>query len=217
AARQLVGRAASPRRALRRHALGERRACTGPGQSRALRDVPPRPRRSGNRHRWLRGTARGDGRARTAARGRGDGPLAPVPEARALAALALERGPPRRRAREGPGRVRRPEPAVRDPLRRPAGDRRGRRDERDGTSRPRGGLWRGHTTRAVRPPRTHDPRGGGRRLRPRRDGPARARVRREGGGPGRRDGAVSSSRAGTARGVIARTTFWGSLAAPAWR
>src|SRR5262249_16459050 len=37
-----------------------------------------------------------------------------------------------------------------------------------------------------------------------------------GGGPGRRDGAVSSSRAGTARGVIARTTFWGSLAALTW-
>ena len=48
------------------------------------------------------------------------------------------------------------------------------------------------------------------------DGSPRSRVRREGGGPCRRDGAVSGARAGNARRVIARATFWGSLGALAW-
>ncbi len=53
-------------------------------------------------------------------------------------------------------------------------------------------------------------------LRPRRDGPPRARVRRGGGRPRRRHGAVPGPRPRDARGVIARSAFWGSLGALAW-
>ena len=68
-----------------------------------LRDRAGPPDRGGR----VRRAPRPDGRARRAARGRGDRALPPVPEARAPSALALERGRPRRRAREGPRRVRR--------------------------------------------------------------------------------------------------------------
>ena len=90
----------------------------GSRQPRPRRDVSPRPGRPADRDRRLRRAARGDGHARRHARGRRHGALPSVPEARAPSALALERGRPRRRSREGARRIRRPESPVRDPLRR---------------------------------------------------------------------------------------------------
>ncbi len=111
-------------------------------------DVPARPRRPADRHRGIRRAPQRDGRARGAPRGDGCRPLSAVPEARAAPALALERRPARRRAREGPGRLRRAEPALRDPRRRPPGDRSRRRGQRDREARLRGRLRRRHPARA---------------------------------------------------------------------
>ncbi len=65
-------------------------------------------------------------------------------------ALAVERGRPRRRSREGPRRVRRAEPAVRDPLGRPPGHRRRGGHERDRAARARDRLRRRHPAGAAR-------------------------------------------------------------------
>ncbi len=119
-------------------------------------------------------------------------------------------------SRKGARRLRRPEPALRDPLRRPPRHRRGGRSERDGTSRARDRLRHRDPAGAAGPSRAHDPRGVGGSLRTRGDGAARTCVRRGRGRPRRRDGAVPSAGSRDARRVIARATFWGSLGALAW-
>ena len=120
----------------------------------------------------------------------------PYQERRPASVLALERRRPRRRAREGARGLRRPEPAVRDPLGGPSGDRRGRRRERDGAARARGRVRHRHPARPPGAARTDDPRGRRGRARPGRDGPARARVRRARGRPRRRHGALPRARPG---------------------
>ena len=146
-----------------------------------------------------------------------DRALPPVPEARAAPALALERGHPRRRSREGARRLRRAEPALRDPRGRPPGASSRRRTR----ARRRGSCARSAAASSSRPA---GPDLVARTIREAADGAfdldgdgtARPRVRRGGGGPRRRDGAVSRARPGDARRVIARVVFWGSLGALAW-
>src|SRR5262249_51654310 len=85
-----------------------------------------------------------------------------------------------------------------------------------GPARARDRLRRRHPARTPGPRGAHHPGGVRRWLRPRRDGPARACVRRGGGRPHRRHGAISRTRSRDAGRVIARTTFWGALGALAW-
>ena len=78
------------------------------------------------------------------------------------------RRPARCRPREGPGRLRRPEPPLRDPLRGPARHRGCRGGQRDREARLRGRLRPRHRAGAPRAARAHHSRRSRRRLRPRR-------------------------------------------------
>src|SRR5262249_43954911 len=109
------------------------------------------------------------------------------------------------------------EPAVRNPRRRPAGDRGCGARERDGAARRPRRLRRGRA--AGRPVRAGkgDPCRSRRRVRPRRDGSPRPCVRRDRGEPADRGRTI---RPGAPRApgepVILEVLFWAALGALAW-
>ena len=179
-------------------------------------DVPPRPRGRPHRHRrlrrppharWSHWPSGSRSRRRCASsRTRSASACRSRSRARTSTSSGSRRGSPATSCRAGS--------TGSSPL--AVRSRGGRRVERDCAARARGRLRHRHPTgrpdllaRTIREAAdgAFDLDG---------DGPARPRVRRGGGRPGRRDGALSRPRPGDARGVIARAAFWGSLGALAW-
>src|SRR5581483_6056419 len=156
--------------------------------------------------------ARRDPFACRAARDR-PGQVPALPAAGHAAVVAGGRQSPFRRAGARPVRLRRAEPAVRDPRRGPAGDRVGRPGQRDGAGRVGGGLRGRPSAGPAGAGGPRDPRRARRQARPRGDGPPGARVRHRRGRQGGRRRPLSQRPAGA---PPVKKLFWGSAAALAW-
>ena len=203
---------------LRRHALRQRRPRAEPRHADPRDDVPARPRRP--RRRRSSASARGtrSWSRWPAARGR-DVRFLPYQPRELLLAVASRGRRPLRRPRARARRLRRPEPALRDPRGRPAGDRRGRRRQRDGALVARGRLRRRRPARPARAARARDPRRRTTASTTSTRWAARgARVRRGRPTATSRAALPRAARRGRRRARCSspRSLFWASLAALVW-